>query len=139
MTPVHINYIAVLVASVVGFMLGGLWYSNVLFGKTWITLMGFTDQKMEDMKKQGLAKNYIAMAIGKLLMAFVLAYAIAHGGITTMLHGAMKGFWVWLGFVAPVMMGSVLWEGKPVKLYVLNVSYYLVSLVVMGAILGLWR
>lgn len=51
----------------------------------------------------------------------------------------MVGFWNWLGFVAPVTLGGVLWEGKPWKLWGLNNGYQLLSLLVMGVILALWR
>lgn len=49
----------------------------------------------------------------------------------------MAGFWNWLGFIAPVTLGVVLWEGKPWKLWVLHNAYYLLALLVMGVILGL--
>ena len=52
--------------------------------------------------------------------------------------GMQAGFWVWLGFIATTMIGIVLWEIKPVKLYLLIVAYYLISLLVMGSILALW-
>ena len=58
-------------------------------------------------------------------------------GIVSVL--GVVGFWNWLGFVAPVTLGSVLWEGKSPKLWVLNNGYYLVSLIVMGVILALWQ
>lgn len=50
----------------------------------------------------------------------------------------MAGFWNWLGFVAPVTLGAVLWEGKHWKLWFLNNGYYLVTLLLMGAVLALW-
>ena len=138
MPEIHIHWMAVLVAALVGYFLGALWYSKVLFGKPWLALMGFTPEKMEECKKKGLAKNYVAMLVGKLLMAFVLAHVIAYSAAHSLFAGASVGFWCWLGFVAPVMLGSVLWEGKPVKLYVLNTGYYLAALVLMGAIFGIW-
>jgi len=45
-----INYLAVLVATVVNFVLGGLWYSPLLFGKKWMALMNVTE---EEIKKKG--------------------------------------------------------------------------------------
>jgi hypothetical protein len=51
----------------------------------------------------------------------------------------MTGFWVWLGFFAPLQSDEVLWGGKPWKLFFINTSYRLVSLLAMGLILALWR
>lgn len=48
------------------------------------------------------------------------------------------GFWAWLGFVATIMLGMTLWEGKPFRLYLLNAGYQLLNLLVMGAILAAW-
>ena len=36
MTLPALNYLAVLVAGIVIFMIGGLWYSPVLFAKPWM-------------------------------------------------------------------------------------------------------
>jgi hypothetical protein len=75
-------------------------------------------------------------------MAYVLSHSIVFAnfylGTSGIYGGLMAGFWNWLGFVAPVTLGSVLWEGKSWKLWCFNNSYYLVMLLVMGVILSLW-
>lgn len=136
---VPINYLAVVVAAVANMIIGFLWYGP-LFGKQWIRMMGFTKEDIEAAQKKGMGKNYALMALGSLATAYVLAHAyefaatyLAAFGIA---GGAMAGFWNWLGFIAPVMLGSVLWEGKSWKLWSLNAGYYLVALVVMGMIIG---
>jgi hypothetical protein len=53
--------------------------------------------------------------------------------------GAAVGIWLWLGFMAVATLNQVLWEGKPLKLYILNNAYNLLSLMTMGAILAVWR
>ena len=50
----------------------------------------------------------------------------------------LLAFWLWLGFFATTQLGMVMWEGKPVKLYIINTLHHLVSLVVMSAILAVW-
>lgn len=139
-----VNYLAVLVAAIAAFVLGGLWYGPV-FGKQWMALMGMTKEKMEAEKSKGVAKSYILMFIGSLVMAYILSYVVmamapylAAMGTIGALAGLEIGICMWLGFVAPVTMGSVLWEGRPWKLWFLNAGYYVVSLAVMGAILAVW-
>ena len=71
-------------------------------------------------------------------MAYVLAHFIDYVEATTVVAGMTAGFWLWMGFIATVKLGGVLWEGKPWTLYGLDVAYYLVSLLVMSSILAVW-
>jgi hypothetical protein len=149
---VSINYLMVLIAAVVNMFLGWLWYGP-LFGKPWMKLMGFTPEKIQQMKAGGekigrsMNVSYSIMFVGSLLMAWVLAHAIifasAYLFVNTSLYGAaagiIVGFLNWLGFVAPVTLTPVLWENKPWKLWFLNAGYYLVGLCLMGAILAAWK
>ena len=128
---------AVVVAAVAAMVIGFLWYGPI-FGKVWIKLMGFTQKDIEKGKSQGMAKNYVILAITTLVMAYVLSYFIDALGMLTIGAGMATGFLAWFGFIMPVMTGSVLWEGKSWSLFWLNNAHYLVSLVVMGAILAAW-
>ena len=138
---VQINFLAVITCVVVSMVLGSLWYGPI-FGKTWIALMGFTEKDMEAAKAKGMAKSYALMAVGSLVMAYVLAHSLVFAAtflnVSGIGAGLQAGFWNWLGFIAPVTLGTVLWEGKPWKLWMLNNAYYLVLLCVMGTILALW-
>jgi len=132
-----VNWLAVLVAAVVSMFVGFLWYGP-LFGKQWMRLMGFGKKDIDKAKQKGMAKSYVTNFIAGLVTAFVLAVFISSLGMSGWDNGLTAGFWIWLGFLAPVMLGSVLWEGKPFKLYVLNTSYWLINLLIMGMILGIW-
>ena len=139
---VPLNYLAVIGAAIAQMVLGFLWYGP-LFGKPWMALMGITPEKMDAMKQKSMGKTYAIMTVGALLMSFVLAHALVFAssylkaeGVTA---GLAAGFWNWLGFIAPVTIGSVLWEGKPWKLWVLNAGYYLIGLCLMGIILAVWQ
>lgn len=144
MVQVYINYLAVVVAAIANMILGFLWYGP-LFGKTWTQLMGWTPEQMEAGKqamKSQMWKTYSIQFVGSLVMAYVLAHSLtfasAYLGVYGISAGLMAGFWSWLGFVAPVTLGSVLWEGKSWKLWFLMNGYYVVALMVMGSILAVW-
>jgi hypothetical protein len=139
---VPVNYWAVIVAAIASMVIGFLWYGPV-FGKMWSRLMGWSEQAMADMKaKGGMGSSYLIMFIGSLVMAYVLAHSLIFAATFTQTSGVsaglVVGFWNWLGFIAPVTLGSVLWEKKSWKLWILNNAYYLVTLLVMGIILAHW-
>jgi hypothetical protein len=138
---VDVNYLAVLASAIASMVIGALWYGP-LFGKQWIAMMGWTEEQMNSAKAKGMGKSYALMFVGSLLMAYVLSHAIIFASdylaIFGLSAGLTAGFWNWLGFIAPVTLGSVLWENKSWKLWMLNNAYYLVTLLVMGSILSLW-
>jgi hypothetical protein len=142
-TAVPINYLAVLACGVATMIIGFLWYGPV-FGKMWMQLMGWGPMNPEQLaaKQKQARTGYIVMFISSLVMAYVLAHAITFGSaylqITGIAAGLQGAFWSWLGFIATVTLGSVLWEGRSWKLWVLNAGYYLVVLIVMGIILVTW-
>ncbi len=124
-------------------IIGFLWYGP-LFGKPWSEMMGlgiFSPEAQKEMQKK-MMPGYIASFIGALAMAFVLAHAIIFASAYLKTSGVSAGltgaFWNWLGFIAPVTIGVIFWESKPLKLWLINASYWLVSLLVMGVILSLW-
>ncbi len=127
-----VNPAAVVVCAVVSMVLGMLWYGP-LFGKKWMELTG---KKMSDMgNKADMPKLMAAAFVGSLVAAYVMAVIVKFSSASTPVEGIMTGFWVWLGFIATVSLNMVLWEGKPVKLYVLNNAHQLVNFAIMGAII----
>jgi hypothetical protein len=138
-----INYLAVLVAGIVIFVLGGLWYSPVLFAKRWIALQGRTE---EQMRAQAAAANmpvmYLSAFICGFVTAWVMALILAHFASSMNLnagYGALIGFMSWLGFAATSSYATALFSGKPKQLWLIDSSYNLVSFVLAGMILAVWR
>ena|SRR3989338_6491621 len=129
-----VNYLAVLVAAVVSFLVGWLWYSKPVFGKVWMNLMGLKKEP----KHEGMAKNIALGFVATLVTAFIVADLAGMLGYTSAGEGAMLGFLVWLGFVATTTLSGVLWENKPWGVWLLNNAHSLVTLLLMGAIVGAW-
>ena len=139
MVEMTVNLVAVLASGIVSMVLGMLWYGP-LFGKKWMQLSGIKEPSKEEQGKI-MGKMLPSMAggfVAALVMAYVLSMFVKFVGAATPLDGALVGFWAWLGFIATVTMSSVLWEGKPWRLWILNIGYYLVTLVATGAILAAW-
>lgn len=132
---------AVLLATLVAIILGFLWYGP-LFGKAWMATMGITPEQVAEVKAKGMPKTtYPLMILSSLVMAFVLGHVYLFGSTFTGTFGVMGGlsaaFWSWLGFVAPVLLGGVLWEKKSWKWWLILSGYYLVSLLLQGIVFAL--
>lgn len=126
---------SIIIASVLSFVVGMLWYSPALFGKTWAKLAGVS---MSKAKQKGMGQSMLIGFISTLVLAYVFQGLMGMLSYTGAAMGATLGFWLWLGFLAPSLIGGVLWEGKPWGLYFLNSAYWLVNLLVIGAALGRW-
>jgi accessory gene regulator protein AgrB len=133
------NYTAIMVSAIVGYVLGMLWYSPALFGKQWMKLVGLTEKDMEKAKKKGMAKQMIIALVAVIVMSYVLSLFVQFSGAVSFAGGIITGFWIWLGFLATTMLNPQLWQGKPWALYVLNTGHYLVALALMGGILAAWN
>jgi len=138
-----INWLAVIVAAVVIFMLGGLWYSPVLFAKRWIALQNRTE---EQMRAQAAAANmplmYASAFLTGLIISWVMAMVFAHIANDMPMnaaHGALLGVLLWLGFAATTSYATALFSGKPRQLWFIDSAYNLVSFVLAGIILAVWR
>ena len=133
-----INYLAVLVCGGVHQVLGALWYSPLLFGRPWLKAMGKNEEEIKAQKPPNWI-GYLVSFAGALITAFVLAHVLEAFQATSVTAGLQGGFWVWLGFVIMGGLGSVLFEGRRFALYALYNAYFLVSLLLMGIILTVWR
>lgn len=134
-----INFWSIFVASIVSFGVSALWYSPILFGKEWMSLVKMTDTDMDEVRSKGIWKLYIVQfimtIIGFCVLAFIIASTSAQGGS----NGAFMGFLVWLGFVATGAVSGLMWEKYPFKLMLIDTVSILLTLVIGGAIIGAWR
>ncbi len=129
----EINYVAVIIAALAGFFLGALWYT-LIFAKPWQKEIGMPDDIHDKTKQQqGLAKFLAASLVLWLIMALGLTWLIGDGdmlsGITT---GLVTGF-----VIAGLSLGNnYLFEGKSLKLWLINAGYSTVAFTIMGLIIG---
>lgn len=134
MFDIDVNNWAVLVSAVSAMVLGTVWYR--VFATPWMALArpGETNQEMS-----GAGIGYLIAAGASLLTAYVLAHVVGYVEAVEVFDGAVTGVWMWLGFVGTTMASNYVFSGKPLKLYLIDAPYFLVQLVIMGAILGGWQ
>lgn len=126
----EVNWIAVLVAAVSAFMLGGLWYGP-LFGKKWMALTGMTEEKA---RSSNMARTFGLSFLLSLVAAAV--FALFLGRQITLQEGAMYGFSAGLFWVAATMGINDLFEQRPLGLWMINAGYSTVMFTLFGAIIG---
>ena len=132
------NYFAVFFAAIASFAIGAFWYSPLGFGKPWMTMLGMSPEGMKDMRLSPIQAMSLGF-IGGLITSYVLAHFVFLFAPGDWVGALQLGFWIWLGFQAPILFGSFLWENRPLKLFLINGSYQLVTLLVMSLILTLWK
>lgn len=130
----NLNLLAIVVAAVVTFVIGGLWYSPALFHRAWMRANKFTEA---DVAGGNMGLIFGVAFVFALIMSLNLAMFL-DAPDTTMAWGAAAGglasIWVALG------IGTVaLFERRPFSYMLINGGYWVVSLVLMGAIIGAWR
>ena len=136
----QINWWAVLVAAVVTFLLGAVWYSAI-FGKLWVRMQGWT----EEQAKQIQANMNPATFFGGMLASYVVLAAVIAILVTSFdlprsaAAGALLGFLLWLGVAAAIHMTGHLASNKPIGAFLIDTGFQLIYLIGMGAILAVWR
>ncbi|TSD66217.1 DUF1761 domain-containing protein [Inquilinus sp. KBS0705] len=129
-----VNWPAVIVAALSAFIIGGIWYSHTLFGKAWMADSNLTT---EAIKAGNKGKIFGFTAFFSLLMAVNLAMFLAEPK-TDVTWGATAGFLAGIWTFSAIAIHS-LFELKSWRLIFINGGYSIVSLTLMGAIIGLWR
>lgn len=130
----NINWLAVIVAAISAFALGALWYSPLLFVKRWMKETGITE---ESAKESNMALIFGITFILSFVAAFFLALFIgpdAGGGF-----GALAGFMAGIGWIFTFMGISYVFERRSFAHFMINAMYSVVSLTLMGLIIGIWQ
>lgn len=135
----EVNYILVVVSAVATFALGALWYSPIMFGKWWMEIMECTNIPKEEMNKmqKAMVPFYALQFFLGLFTTISFANLVPYVSGFSIYHIA---FWLWLGFIAPVQIGTVIW-GNTKKQYWMKqiftmISFQLVTMMLTAFILS---
>ncbi len=130
----QLNYVAVFVAAVVSFLIGGLWYSPIVFANTWMREAGLSEAQT---RQANMARVFSLSGLAAVVMAFNLAAFI--GPKASLGFGLFAGLAAGVGWVAMSLGVIYLFEQRSLKLWLINSGYQVLSYGVMGAILGAWK
>ncbi|MDP2648938.1 MAG: DUF1761 domain-containing protein [bacterium] len=130
----QVAFFPILIAGAVSALIGWVWYHPKVFGSAWMRMSNITPE-MAERGKQRMPMTALAGVLASMAIAYVMNFFGIAWGVWDWVGAIELGFWCWAGFVAPTMLGSVLWVHKPFKLYIINASYWLVSFVAMALVL----
>lgn len=130
----EINYMAVIAAALASFVLGGLWYSPLLFARAWQREAGVTE---EQLKNANMGMIFGTTFILCLLASFVFGMFL--GPRPSMPLGLGAGASAGLCWVASSFGINYLFERKSLKLFLINGGYHTLQFTLIGLIFALWH
>ena len=130
----NLNWLAIIVAAVSAFILGSLWYSPLMFLDRWMKEIGITK---DSTKKTNMGKLFSLAFFLSFIASFFLAMFI--GTNAGAAFGALAGFMAGFGWVFTFMGISYLFESRTFAHFLINAMYSIVSLTIMGFIIGVWQ
>jgi hypothetical protein len=130
-----IKHVAVIVAAIVWFALGAGWYT--FLSAPWLAGIGKTAEQMTR-EGGGSAMPMIIGFVAILVMCYALAWLIGRLDARSLADGAVAGAIVALGFIGGMLALNYGFEGRSVTLWLINLGYALVGLIVAGGIIGAW-
>lgn len=128
----NVDYVAAVVAAVSSFLIGGLWYSPILFARAWMREAGVTDEQLRTKMAQVFGGAFVLSLVVALNLAFFL------GKDAGVAWGAGAGALAGIGWAAASLGIVFLFERRSLTLIVIDGGYLAVSYTVMGAIIGAW-
>jgi hypothetical protein len=132
---VEVSALSVFLAMLSSLVVGSIWYAPSVFGNAWKKLA----------RIQGDGSSVLKPIAITVVVSLITAYVLAHVaylsnqffGHDFLEDSLMTAFWLWLGLTAARFITHDAFEGRPTKLTVLNIANELVTLLVMGLVIGL--
>ncbi len=131
---VGINWLAVVVATVVAFALGGLWYSKALCGSAWLEEVGLTEEAIND---ANMPKTFGGTFVLQFLAVTALAAFV--GTDSTWQSGLYCGLLISVCWIATAYGITYLFEQRSLRLFLINAGYNIVLFSIVGIIIGAWH
>lgn len=133
-----VNWMAILLGAFIGMLFGMAWYSEILFAKKWRRLMKLDRNSKNVLKIRGKMLSYGIHFFALLILGFAIAQIVNFAKIVTPFSGFKLAILLWFGLVATTQIGSVIWEGKSIKLFLINGIHSFGYVLIMTIILSVW-
>ncbi|MEZ5710925.1 MAG: DUF1761 domain-containing protein [Blastomonas sp.] len=133
MNMFDVNWLAVVLAALMGFVVGGIWYGPIM-GKKWMGAVGLSE---EQIKGASMGKIYGAAFAFSLISSFFLAHTLASYGKEFSFATIVQiSFGVALGFIVPAIGTNYLFSQKSKTLFFIDAAYWLLFYTAMGLVMA---
>ena len=132
-----LNYIALLVGIAINMGIGAVWYSPFAFAGQWMRLTGISEEYLEEHKDEAY-KGYAVSVVASAIIVFALAVIVQLARANSAVDGLVLGLYAGIGFVAATQAANYTFEARPIRLYLINIGYPVVSFAIIGTVLALW-
>jgi hypothetical protein len=136
----HANTVSILVAAVVAWIFGGIYYTAL--SKPWMAAQDKTLEqcRAEQDAKTGLAKGapFVVVFISEIIIAWVLYGILLHMNMFTLRAGVISAAFCWFGFVLTTITTNNAFGGRRVMLTIIDSIAWLGAFLIIGAIVGVW-
>lgn len=133
------NYYAIATATAVFFILGALWFSPLMFGNLWAEELRKKNVLIPHPTTMHMIRSMLLSLSSKIVAAYCMAYLVAATGAQTLHAGLMLGFIVAIGFNIMSIASICIWENRSLKLFFISSGYATIGVMMLGAILAVWR
>ena len=128
----QLNFGAILVAAASSFLLGGLWYSRILFGVVWMREAGYVEgQGYHPARVFGLS---FVMSV-----ASAIVFALLLGPAPVLKDATLRGLLVGAGVAGTSFAINYQFAKRSLLLLLIDAGYHTFQFGLYGMILGLWH
>lgn len=132
----QLNYLAILVSAILYLGIAALWYSPLVLGRTWMKENRFNDEELE---KKGMLPALGYAFLAAVILSFGLALVIHMANIESWFGGALVGLFASLLISVPAALPVYVFEGRSIRLFIINEGMPVLAMVIMGAVTGGWK
>ena len=125
-----VNWIAVIVGALAGFMVGGIWYGPIM-GKKWMGAVGLSE---EQIRQGNMGLIYGGAFAFSLLASWTMAHTFATYDDLSVAVKILTALGVAVGFIIPAIGTNYLFSQKSKALFFIDAGYWILFYIAMGAV-----
>ena len=128
------NWIAIVVAGLTAWIIGGIWFAPPVFGRRWMKALGLT-------QTGNPAPGFVAALVIAIIGAIFLRWVIGIANATTAVDGVEVALIIWFAFILLPSAPSLLFAktAGAGTAFGITQAQHAVAMIAMGIVLTVWH